>query len=336
MGMPWCAHDLNAYPVTAGEGQGAVGGPDGLGDKQLIQSTLQGDLELIVRYGEKHPETWAGAWFDNEPTVRIVAAFTDDVAQHDAMLRARLAHPDRLVVQRMPHSLSGLRRVRQEIERTLQQQATETGRGILTSIGVGKAVIQVALRADQENLAGELAARYGSAVELRVGAFSFPDRRRSRPRPSREPALEEQTLKGLEMNVENGQRVLEAGDDGHGRLVLRNSGPERIGPFGLDQPLLGTLLNASHETVGGYTGWIAGTGLTVDLAPGRSASIPVIYGTASTREDLGYALPPGTYWLKVQMRFRHGSGGPPTHAFTAPLTQITIIPRVRPHRDDSP
>jgi hypothetical protein len=81
---------------------------------------------------------------------------------------------------------------------------------------------------------------------------------------------------------------------------------------------------------------IAGTGLIIDLAPGRSASIPVIYGTASSREDLGYALPPGTYWLKVQMRFRHGLGGPPTHAVTAPLTPITIIPQARPHRGANP
>ena len=147
---------------------------------------------------------------------------------------------------------------------------------------------------------------------------------------------EEQTFDGLEISVEAGQRVLEAGDDGHGRLVLRNSGSERIGPLGSGQPLAGSLQNASLETVGGYGGWIAGTGLIIDLAPGQSASVPVIYGTASTREDLGYVVPPGTYWLKVQMRFRHGLGGPPTHALTAPLTQITIIPRVRPHHRASP
>jgi hypothetical protein len=312
-----------------------VDGSDDLGDKQLVQSALRGDLELVTRYGKEYPGTWAGVWFDNEPTVRIVAAFTSDVARHDAALRPRLRHPGRLVIQRRPHSLADLRQVRQEIKHTLQQQAAETGRPILTSIGQGKAVIHVALRADQENLASELAARYGSAVELRVGAFSFPDRRRSRPRPPGRPAPEEQTFNGLEMNVEVDQAVLEVGDDGYGRLVLRNDGPERIGPLGCGQPLVGSLLNASHETVGGFTGAIAGTGLTVDLAPGRSASIPVIFGTASTREELGYALPPGRYWLKVQMPFRHGPGGP-AHALTAPLTQITIVSRVRPRRDTSP
>ena len=310
-------------------------GLDDLSDTQPIQSALQGDLELVTRYGEEHPGTWAGVWFDNEPTVYIVAAFTSDVAQHDAALRPRLRHPGRLVVQRRPHSLSDLRRVRHEIERALQQQEVETGRRILTSIGQGKAVIHVALRADQEDVASELAARYGSAVELRVGAFGFPGRRRSSPRPPGGPAPEEQAFGGLEMSVEVDQRVLEVGDDGHGLLVLRNNGRERIGPLGSGQPLVGSLLNASREAVGGYSGWIAGTGLTIDLAPGRSASIKVIFGTASTRQELGYALPPGKYWLKVQARFRHGHGEP-THALTAPLTQITIVPRARPRRDTSP
>jgi hypothetical protein len=309
---------------------------DGLGDKELIQSRLRGDFEFIVRYGEEHPGTWAGAWFDNEPTVRIAAAFTGDVAQHDAALRPQLRYPDRLVVERRQHSLSDLRRVQGEIERTIEQRATETGRWILTSIGEGKGAIRVGLRADQENLASELAARYGSAVELRVGAFSFPDRRRSHPRPPARPALEEQAFEGLEMSVEVDQRVLEVGDDGHGRLILRNGGSERIGPLGSGQPLVGWLLNASLETVGGYSGWIAGTGLIVDLAPGRSASIPVIYGTASTREDLGYTVLPGTYSLQVQMCFRHGLGGSPTHALTAPLAQITVIPRVRSHLGANP
>ena len=60
---------------------------DDLGDKELIQSALRGDFELIAGYGEEHPGAWTGAWFDNEPTVRIVAAFTGDAARHDAALR---------------------------------------------------------------------------------------------------------------------------------------------------------------------------------------------------------------------------------------------------------
>jgi hypothetical protein len=307
---------------------------DGLRDTGQLQSALRGDFEIVASYGEQHPGAWAGAWWDNEPTVRIVAAFTGDAASHAAALRSRLRHPDRLVVESRQHSLSDLRRVREEIERTLRQHQVQTGRQILASIGQGKAVISVALRADQEHVASELAARYGSAVELQVGYFAFPERRRRRPRPPARPALEDQAFEGLEMSVEVDQEVLEAGDDGHGRLVLRNSSPERIGPLDCGQPLVGSLLNSSLETVGGYSGWIAGTGRFIDLAPGESASIRVIFGTASTREDLGYVLPPGRYWLRVRMRLHHGRGAPLTTTPAAPLTQITIIPRNQEPGDD--
>ena len=130
---------------------------DSLRDTGQLQAALRGDFEIVARYGEEHPGSWAGTWWDNEPTVRIIAAFTGDAASHNAALRPRLQHPGRLVVESRQHSLADLRRVREEIERTLEQRATQTGHRILTSIGYGKAVIHVDLRADQEKLAGELA-----------------------------------------------------------------------------------------------------------------------------------------------------------------------------------
>ena len=72
----------------------------------------------------------------------------------------------------------------------------------------------------------------------------------------------------------------------------------------------------------------------IDLAPGGSASVRVIFGTAGTREDLGHVVPPGRYWLTIQMRLHHGRGVPLTNAPAALLTQITIIPRDQELRDD--
>ncbi|HEY0933294.1 MAG TPA: hypothetical protein VGD91_06060 [Trebonia sp.] len=307
---------------------------DGLRDTGQLQSALRGDFKIVAGYGEEHPGAWAGTWWDNEPTVRIVAAFKGDAAPRDAALRPRLRYPGRLVVLSRPHSLSDLRRVREEIERTLRERQAQAGRPVLASIAGGKAVISVDLRAGQEQVAGELASRYGSAVELRVGFFAFPDRRRSRPGVSAGTEPEEQVVKGLEMSVEVDQEVLQAGDDGWGRLVLRNSSPERIGLLGVGQPLVGSLLNSSLERVGGYCGAIAGTGRIIDLAPGETASLPVIFGTASTHEDLGYVLPPGRYWLSVQMRFQHGPGTPLTTTPAAPPTPITVIPQSQKLRDN--
>jgi hypothetical protein len=58
-----------------------------LRDLAQLQSVLAGDFESVVGYGEEHPGEWAGAWFDNEPAVRIVAAFAGDATRHDAALR---------------------------------------------------------------------------------------------------------------------------------------------------------------------------------------------------------------------------------------------------------
>jgi hypothetical protein len=70
--------------------------------------------------------------------------------------------------------------------------------------------------------------------------------------------------------------------------------------------------------------------------PGETASLRVIFGTASTREDLGYVLPPGRYWLSVQMHLHHGPGTPQTTTPAAPLKQITVIPQDQELRNDQP
>ena len=72
---------------------------DRFDDVMSIQSMLDDDLEIIRRYGDEHPGTWAGLWFENEPAVCIVATFTGDLAQHEAALRSRLRYPTRLVVR---------------------------------------------------------------------------------------------------------------------------------------------------------------------------------------------------------------------------------------------
>lgn len=69
------------------------------GDTELVQSTLRRDVEVVRRYGIAHPDTWTGVRFDNDPSVRIVAWFTRDLAVHRAALRRVVEHPDRLVLE---------------------------------------------------------------------------------------------------------------------------------------------------------------------------------------------------------------------------------------------
>lgn len=143
-----------------------------------IQAALRDDCEIVRAYGEAHSETWVGLRFDNEPTVRVVAVFAGELSVHDGQLRHLVARPGRLVLEACLYTHADLQATRAEIDGLIAQRAAETGRWVIFSIGEGVGVIHVRLRADQEDFAAQLAKRFGSAVDLQVGEFSFPDRRR--------------------------------------------------------------------------------------------------------------------------------------------------------------
>lgn len=292
----------------------------------MIQGALQADCDIARAYGEAHLDSWVGMGFENEPTVRIVALFTGDVAPYDRELRHLVAHPDHLALRSCPYTHAQLQATRAEIDEMGAERAAETGRPVMVGIGEGLGAIQVRLRADQENFAAELEERYGAMIEVQVGAFSFPERRRlHRSKPPR--ALEDAGIDGLELRLEVDQVLLEAGDDSHGRVVFHNAGDRRIGPLHGSQPLVGALIDDTGAVVGGYSGRIAGTGLTLDLSPGTTTTVRFVFGTASFRENLGYVLPPGEYRLQVGFPFHHEIAGPPTHRATAPSTRVGVTAR---------
>ncbi|MHB2028595.1 MAG: hypothetical protein ACYCPT_07230 [Acidimicrobiales bacterium] len=105
----------------------------------------------------------------------------------------------------------------------------------------------------------------------------------------------------LEASVTLEKEKLEVGGSSGGHVHLRNFGQEAI-EFQSDQPIPAAILNPSTmERVGGYSGWIAGTGLMMHLRPGEVATIPVLIGTARRQDDQILALPPGKYLVEVDV-----------------------------------
>ena len=167
---------------------------DDLGDKELIQSALRGDFELIAGYGEEHPgpgqergSTTNRPCVSSPRSPAMPPGTTPRCAPGSGILTGSSwrAGSTRSVV------CGGYER---RSSATSSSEPRRPAAAILTSIGEGAGVICVALRADQETLASELADRYGSAVELRVGRSSSrpaggairrgPPGRRWRSRPS--------------------------------------------------------------------------------------------------------------------------------------------------------
>ena len=82
------------------------------------------------------------------------------------------------------------------------------------------------------------------------------------------------------------------------------------------------------ERVGGYSGWVAGTGLMIHLRPGEGAAIPVLIGTARRQDDQILALPPGKYLVKVDvpiLELRRDEEGYERSFLHLPLVHLKVV-----------
>lgn len=273
---------------------------DDLNNSEFIHAALRGDVNAIRRYGESNRESWGGVRFQNEPKIRIVASFTDDLDQHEDALRQLLKYPDRLVLERVRWTHADLEEIRKKIHHTLDSRQTEFGRPVMAHLVTGIGVVSVGLQADQEALAKEIFDCYGDAIALDVGVFSYPmGRPGSREIPLRDLEPDMIDIEGLELRLKPERRVVEMGDHGRGDLIVRNVGAGHIGPLQSGRPLLGVLLNEAGDIVGGSApATVRGTGFTIDLDPREEVRVKVLFGTASYKEEFGYLLTPGRYWLR--------------------------------------
>ena len=264
------------------------------------QVELDRDEEVILEYGEAHPEDWAYLRFEDDP-VRLVVAFRSNVDAHAAALRRRLEHPDRVEFRQHRWSERELAAVASEIEDRLE---TDGRAGLLRSISFeGAGVIRIDLRADQERLAAQLHEDYGEMLQIDVGRRPYP------PDPApRAPAVltvdDPITVDGLEAELLPNNPSVRAGRDGFGWVVLRNVGDERI-ELETGQPVVGSVVQpGTAEVVGEYRWYIAGTGLTLTISPGEETRIPLVFGTCAAGAMPGYTVPPGEYGLRAVIPLR--------------------------------
>jgi hypothetical protein len=258
------------------------------------QQALMKDRDAVARYGADHPDEFAGVTFGkNEPWVRIVAAFTGNLDAHCAALQELVAHPERLEVIRLRHTVKDLQRIGDEI------QSQMTLDGPIEGVGESGGHVHVDLRADGEPLAAELRARYGDAVRLRVGGAPYP--------PSDSPTTSiacdigaiDEWPQGVSASLDLEDDVIASGKHGRGTVTIINESDERFREE-LGEPEVGWVFEQGWNTpVGMFTGAIAGEGRNVDLAPGEQASLTMVFGTASCDPSQGYALPPGIYDVRA-------------------------------------
>ena len=166
----------------------------------------------------------------------------------------------------------------------------------------------ISLAAWAEGVAGELSRRFGDDVDLTVGALPYPPGRpprRARPGRPGEPA---DPLDPREAEAElDGPAVVRSGHTLRHRLLVRNHTGAELVIATNGQVTASVVDPESGEVVGGFAGFQTLPLVTFRAAAGQTVGIPLLIGTASHTDRLGYAVPPGTWGLRATLKLARGA-----------------------------
>ncbi len=159
----------------------------------------------------------------------------------------------------------------------------------------------VQLRPGREWLARQLHDQYGSKLAIFVGLTTWHGHPGRSPVCGTLPAVTDVRHNVVLALRLKGPTVV-SGSDFTAVVTLTNEGSSTFATD-IGQPLEAVLVRTgSRRVVGVYTEGIAGTGLMVRLAPGRSELVHVVGGTARCDGGIGSALPAGDYGVVVLVR----------------------------------
>lgn len=285
------------------------------GERMIAESSrLEPMLGQLVAYGAQHPDQFGtyGLLWHVDGTADAFISFTTDLDAHRRALEAIVERPKDLVVCQVPvNGATG-----QAIQNTLSK---ELGGRFLSIGSSGMGPVDVVLAADEEQLAGQLVARYGGAIAVRVGALAYPIDTATAacaepPAPSSMPGLR------VEVAPPAGPVTAAGVQPAQLTVVLTNEGDTPV-----DLPVggtaVGTILDADGNVVSAAPLDSVSLALAhVDLDPGESAELPLAVSTASCDPSLGYTLPAGDYRLVATV----GLSGADSTSLTSLPIPITV------------
>ena len=159
----------------------------------------------------------------------------------------------------------------------------------------------IELAAWAEEAAAGLDRQFGDGVHLTVGALPYPPGRAPRwprrPRPEPAPLL---AADEAEAELDGPAVVRSWHELRHGLLIRDRSGAGLA--IATTGQVTGSVVDlATGDVVGGFTGWVHSVLVTFRVPPGGTERIPLLIGTASTTERLGYAVPPGDWGVQATL-----------------------------------
>lgn len=257
-------------------------------------SRLEPMLGIVLQYGQQHFDVFGGYglhWL-SAGDASVFVSFTDDVAEHRAVLVERVKFPDELIVCQAPASEAD--------QRAIQATLTNELAGRFTSIGAGgkSGAVTVGLNANEEALAEELVQRYGAAVEVTVGALTYP---LAEAEAVCEARLEPSYIDGLAITIVESEMPVHLTSSATVPLTVRltNTSDQTI-RFDSGQPrAVITDAQGMPRTVD--TRGVADVGVLIELEPGGHQDFDLDVSLASCDPALGYTLPSGEHHTVISL-----------------------------------
>ncbi len=248
------------------------------------------DFDVVRSFAASHPDVSGGLWFVG-PQLNVGLTV---MRPHAAVLRALLRSPDQVTIRPVRFTTAEIAAVRAEVELVVRESGTTWH-----SLGAGVQAATADLGPEGSTLASELHSRFGDRVRVTVGGRAYPPDGAAVPTLPAPEATRE--FPGLQLRAVLTTPRVTTGRVFDGTVHLRNTGRTPI-RFDTDQPLAALVIDAGR-VVGTSSGWSAGTGLMVELAPGAAREIPFTGGTAGGSGDQ-YSTPPGSYTVLVTVPLR--------------------------------
>ncbi len=150
-------------------------------------------------------------------------------------------------------------------------------------------------------------------MDLRVGALPYPPERQAAdglPSPSgapERPALLDPAQAEAELD---GPAVVRSGHTLDHVLLIRDRSGAGLA-IATNGRLTASVVDlAAGDVVGGFAGWQTLPGVVFRVPPGGTGRIPLLIGTASADERLGYTVPPGDWGVEATLTFLADADAP--------------------------
>jgi hypothetical protein len=260
-------------------------------EQQLQHSRLRNDIEVVRKYGESHPDEWTDVFFENDPTVRVIALLAGPHRElHERTLLELVENPDQLEFREAMCSRLQLSTMLSEV------RLLSDADGIL-SLGIVRGKMNLWLAANQEVLAANLRQQFGEVLDIRVGAFEFPPSDEPPPRVvRRSPDVNPIVLEELDVTLSN-ELTVTSGSSLRSSLMFTNRGHEEV-VLNTNGAITARILDPETlEVVGGLVGAQTMPLIGFSVAPTETVAVPLTVATASFTRSFGYVIPPGVWMI---------------------------------------